>query len=91
MLNDWSRGKQLILFPENLKTKSIVSLGTSPQVICFIAHEKNFFVYKFTKINLAGSQHFADNSALLPSDIIDFATLPSQRFWRKTVSLLDVM
>ena len=34
---------------------------------------------------------FAGNSGLLPSDDIDFATLPAQRFWRETVSLIDVM
>ena len=35
---------------------------------------------------------FVGNSALLPSDmIIDFAMLPVQRFWWKTVLLLDVM
>ena len=34
---------------------------------------------------------FAGNSALLASDVIDFATLPEARFWRETVSLLDVM
>ena len=34
---------------------------------------------------------FAGNSALLTSDVIDFATLPEARFWRETVSLLDVM
>ena len=34
---------------------------------------------------------FADNKALLPSDIIDFAMLPTQRFWQETVSLLAVM
>ena len=30
---------------------------------------------------------FASNSAWLPSDVIDFAKLPAQRFWRETVSL----
>ena len=34
---------------------------------------------------------FAGSSALLPCDVIDFAMLPAQRFWRETVSLLDVM
>ena len=35
---------------------------------------------------------FVGNSALLPSDIIiDFTMLPNQRFWWKTVLLLDVM
>ena len=28
---------------------------------------------------------FAGNIALLPSDVIDFAMLPAQRFWRETV------
>ena len=39
----------------------------------------------------SGRQSFAGYSALLPSDVIDFAMLPAQRFWRETVSLLDVM
>ena len=30
---------------------------------------------------------FTGNSALLPSDTIDFAMLPTQGFWRETVSL----
>ena len=30
---------------------------------------------------------FTGNSALLPSDIIDFAMLPTQGFWRETLSL----
>ena len=34
---------------------------------------------------------FADNSALLPSDVIDFALLPAQRLLAGTVLLLDVM
>ena len=34
---------------------------------------------------------FAGNSALLPCNFIEFAMLPAQRFWRETVSLLDVM
>ena len=34
---------------------------------------------------------FVGNSAQLPSDVIDFAMLPVQTFWRETVSLLDVM
>ena len=34
---------------------------------------------------------FVGNSVLLPSDVIDFAMLPAQRFWRETVCLLDVM
>ena len=34
---------------------------------------------------------FAGTSALLPSEIADFAILPAQRIWWETVSLLDVM
>ena len=34
---------------------------------------------------------FTGNIALLPSDIMDFALLPSQRFWQETASLLDVI
>ena len=44
------------------------------------------------KINLASGYHlWVTASALLPSDVIDFAILLAQRFWRETVSLLDVM
>ena len=34
---------------------------------------------------------FADNSALLPSDVIDFAVLSAQRFLAGNSLLLDVM
>ena len=34
---------------------------------------------------------FTGNSALLPSDVIDFAMLTTQKFWRETVSLLGGM
>ena len=34
---------------------------------------------------------FAGNSTFFPSDVIDFSILPAQRFWRETVSLLDIM
>ena len=50
------------------------------------------FVSTYRKaINGGRRLTFAGNSALLPSDFIDFAMLPAQRFWRETVSLLDVM
>ena len=35
-------------------------------------------------------QHSWVNSALLPSDVLNFAMLPTPRFWWQTVSLLDV-
>ena len=49
--------------------------------------------WKFIKPRCNGGQRstFASNSALLPSDVIDFAMLPAQRFWRETISLLDIM
>ena len=34
---------------------------------------------------------FTGNIALLPSDVMDFALLPAQRFWQETASLLDVI
>ena len=34
---------------------------------------------------------FEGYSVLFPSGVIDFAVLPAQRFWRETVSLLDIM
>ena len=42
-------------------------------------------------INGSRRSTFMGNNALLPSDVIDFAMLPAQRFWQETVSLLDVM
>ena len=51
------------------------------------------YSWKFIKPRFNGDRRstIAGNSALLPSDVIGFAMLPSQRFWRETVSLLDVM
>ena len=34
---------------------------------------------------------FAGNKVELPSDVIDIAMLPTQRFWQETVSLLAVV
>ena len=45
--------------------------------LLYIAHEEKLFPVQFMKINC--------------SDVIHFAILPAQRFWRYTVSLLDVM
>ena len=44
-------------------------------------------------LNLFGGYQstLVGNSALFPSDIIDFAMLLAHRLWRETVSLLDVM
>jgi len=66
------------MFPAKLT----FSRGTSLQMI-----------WKFIKPRCNGGcrSTFAGNSALLSSDVIDFAMLPAQRFWWETVSLLDVM
>ena len=48
---------------------------------------------KFIKPHCNGGRWstFAGDSALLPPDVIDFSMLPTQRFWRGAVLLLDVM
>ena len=38
-----------------------------------------------------GSRGTLCNSAVLRCEVKDFAMMPTQRFWRETVSLLDVM
>ena len=53
-------------------------------------------MYKDEYFNLCHSKAaywsaFTGNSALLPSNVTDFALLPSQRFWQELVLLLDVM
>ena len=50
-------------------------------------------IWKFIKPRCKGGcrSTFAGNSALLSSNVIDFAILPARRLWRETVSLLDVM
>ena len=51
------------------------------------------YSWKFTKPNCDSGRWstFAGNSVLLPTDFIDFAMLPTPRFWQETVSLLDFM
>ena len=51
---------------------------------------QKFWNWKFIKLRCRRST-FEGSSALLPSDVIDFAMLPAQRFWRETLFLLDVM
>ena len=60
-------------------------------MICYIAHEEKPFRLQIYENKSRERSAFAGNSALLPFDVIDFAMLPAQRFWRGTVSLLDVM
>ena len=49
--------------------------------------------WKFIKPLCNGRQWstFTGNSALLPSDVIDFAMLTTQKCWQETVSLLGGM
>ena len=51
------------------------------------------YSWKFIKPRCNGGRWstFAGKSALLPSNVINFAMLPAQRFWWETVSLFDVM
>ena len=65
------------------------------ETVIIILFPKNLNVYAVGNIEIrhnGGRQStFAGNSALLPSDVMDFAILPAKRFWRETVWLLDVM
>ena len=67
------------------ETKLTVSPGTSLQVNCYIAGNSLNLAATAVVVNIVGI------SALLPSDVIDFAMLPTLRFWQETVLLLDVM
>ena len=51
------------------------------------------YSWKFVKPRCNGRRWstFTGNSALLPSDVIDFAMLTTLKFWWETVSLLGVM
>ena len=51
------------------------------------------YSWKFVKPRCNGRRWstFTGNSALLPSDVIDFAMLTTLKFWRETVSFLGVM
>ena len=64
----------------------LLSRGTS-LFVCLL------YSLKFIKTRCNGGRWstFAGDSALLPPDVIDFAMLPTQRFWRGAVLLLDVM
>ena len=61
-------------------------------MICYIAGKfEDGNSLNLTVTAVVGKYYFVGNSALLPSEVKDFATLPTQRFWRETVlSLLDV-
>ena len=74
------RGEKIDCFPR----------GQSLSHFCYIAG--NFKAENSWNLSVTAvvGQHSRVNSALLPSDVIDFARFPAQRFWRKTVSLLDI-
>ena len=52
---------------------------------CYIAHEEKLFSVQIYENKSCERLSFAGNSALLPSDVIDFVMLPALRFWRETV------
>ena len=60
-------------------------------MICYIAG--NVEAGNSLKPHCDGSHRstFVDNSALLPSDITDFAMCSAQRFWWERILFLDVM
>ena len=94
-LNYWSLRKQLILFPENLRDSREAKLTVFRRTSLFksdLLYSWKFWSWKFIKPRCNGGRWstFAGNSALLPSDVVDFAMLPAKRFCRETVSLLDV-
>ena len=80
--------------------ENIEILGEN-KIICFprdqslsnLLYSWKFCSWKFIKPRCNGGRRstFAGDSALLPSDVIDFAMLPAQRVWQETVSLIDVM
>ena len=87
------------MIPSTLPQKTLRFEGN--KINCFLKDQSfcdlyiagNFWKLEFIKppCNRDKWSTLAGNSALLPSDVIDFAMLPTQRFWGETVSLLDVM
>ena len=82
--------------PRCFPRRSWGKLWDSNKIYCFLRDQSlsdSLYGWKFIKprCNSGRRSTFAGNSALLPSDIIDFPMLPAQIFWCQTVSLLDVM
>ena len=79
-----SEGNSLFCFPRISVFPEVPSDQSLSDLLCS---------WKFIKPHCNGGRRstFAGNSALLPSDVTDLAMCPAQRFWRGTVSLLDVM
>ena len=93
-IKHWSLGRQFILFPENLKRFEGIKINCFSRDQWFVTYISwNFWSWKFIKplCNCARQPTFAGNSALLPSDVIDFAMFLAQRFWRETVSFWGFM
>ena len=79
------------MFPENLKRLEGIKINC-----CSRDQSLSDLLYILAGNFEAGNSlnlfvTFAGNSALLPSDVIDFAMFPAHRFWRETVSLLGVL
>ena len=79
--NDWSRGEQWILFPENLnvsrdETKQKQNLKTA---------------LRFQRTHATAVNISRVTVNCFPFDVIVFAMLPTHGIWRETVSLLDIM
>ena len=63
------------------------------QTLSDLLYSWKFWSWKYAKPRCNGGRQstFARNSAPTWCNVIDFTMLPAQRFWRETVSLLDVM
>ena len=63
------------------------------QPLSDLLYSWKFWSLKFITPRFTGGlpSTFLGNSALLLYDVIDFTMLPTQRFWREIVSLLDVV
>ena len=91
-LNDWCLRTRLILFPEKFDWDKI-NCFLRDQSLGDLLYGWKFWSWIFIKPCCNGGRWstFAGNGALFVSDVIDFAVLPAQRFWRETFSLLDIM
>ena len=97
----WVNIKHLIIGPEG-NSYLFIYFFEGNKINCFprdqsfksdLSYSWIFWSWKFIKPRCNGSLlwAFAGSSVLLPSDVIDFAMLLAQRFWREKVWLLDTM
>ena len=64
------------------------------KINCFLRNQSLsdlLYIWKFIKPRCNGGRQSTVYCVLLAFDVIDFAMLPAQSFWRETVSLLDIM